>query len=165
MKKNLLLVLGLMITAIGVRAQNSDEKAVKEVIERIFKAMERGDSAMLHSAFHPTATGATIVRDKSGNPVLRREESMDAFYKMVGTPHKEVFYEEIWNVKVDIDGDFAQAWCDYAFYVDKNFSHCGADAFQLIKNKNGEWKIFHLADTRRREGCNVPQEIKDRRTK
>jgi hypothetical protein len=64
-------------------------------------------------------------------------------------------------VDIKIDGDFAQAWCDYAFYVGKNFSHCGVDAFQLHKTKEG-WKIFHLADTRRRSGCVVPKEIEDK---
>jgi hypothetical protein len=55
----------------------------------------------------------------------------------------------------------AQAWCDYAFYVDKSYSHCGVDAFQLFKGKDG-WKIFHLADTRRKTGCTIPKEIQDK---
>jgi hypothetical protein len=61
-------------------------------------------------------------------------------------------------MKIQIDGDFAQAWCDYAFYVGHRFNHCGIDAFHLIREKDG-WKIFHLADTRRKEGCHVPEEI------
>ena len=31
----------------------------------------------------------------------------------------------------------------------------------LVRTADG-WKIFHLADTRRREGCKVPQEIQDK---
>lgn len=147
------------------RAQSAEETAVGQVIAKVFKAMELGDSAMLHSTFYNPATGATVFKDKTGSPVLRLEDSMNDFYKAVGTAHKEKWYEETWNLKVAIDGNFAQAWCDYAFYVDKNFSHCGIDAFHLFKTKTGEWKIFHLADTRRKDGCDVPQEIKDRRTK
>jgi hypothetical protein len=79
----------------------------------------------------------------------------------VGKPHTEVWYEEIWNVKVQVDGEMAQAWCDYAFYIDKTFSHCGVDAFHLFKGKDG-WKIFHLADTRRKTGCTIPKEIQDK---
>jgi hypothetical protein len=139
----------------------NEEASVKDVITKLFKSMELGDSAMLRSTFYPHTTLATVIRDKSGNAVLRPESSIAEFAKAVGTPHKEVWHEEIWNVKVQIDGDLAQVWCDYAFYVDKNFSHCGVDAFQLIKSKDG-WKIFHLADTRRKAGCNVPGEIMEK---
>jgi hypothetical protein len=62
---------------------------------------------------------------------------------------------------VQIDGDFAQVWCDYAFYTDNTFSHCGIDAFQLHKGKDG-WKIFHLADTRRKDNCVIPQDIQNK---
>jgi hypothetical protein len=145
-----------------MRAQTStEETSVKAVVVKLFKAMELGDSAMLTSAFHKPVTLGTIVRDKNGNTVLRPESSIDEFAKAVGTLHKEIWHEEIWDVKVQLDGDFAQVWCDYAFYVDKTFSHCGVDAFHLIKTKDG-WKIFHLADTRRKTGCNVPREISDK---
>jgi hypothetical protein len=139
----------------------NEDTAVKDVVAKLFKAMELGDSAMLTSTFHKPVTLGTIVRDKSGNTILRPESSIDEFAKAVGTPHKEIWHEEIWDVKVQRDGDFAQVWCDYAFYIDKTFSHCGVDAFQLIKSKDG-WKIFHLADTRRKTGCNVPKGISDK---
>jgi hypothetical protein len=120
--------------------------------------MEKGDSAKVHSAFATQVTMATILRDKNNTPVIRNESSIADFLKAVGTPHSEIWYEEIWSVKVQIDGDFAQAWCDYAFYVGNTFSHCGVDAFHLFKGKDG-WKIFHLADTRRKDNCSIPADI------
>lgn len=158
----LVLSLVLIIGSTSTFAQAANEEAaVKEVITRLFKAMELGDSAMLRSAFHNPVTLGTIVQDKNGNTVLRPESSIDEFAKAVGTPHKDVWHEEIWDVKAQLDGNFAAVWCDYAFYAGKTFSHCGVDAFQLIKGKDG-WKIFHLADTRRKAGCNVPKEIADK---
>ena len=139
-------------------AQESD---VKKVVETLFMAMQKGDSALARSTFDSQVTTATIFKDKSGKTVVRREDGIDDFIKAIGTPHKEVWYEEIWNVKIQVDGDFAQLWCDYAFYVDKNFSHCGVDALQLYKTEDG-WKIFHLADTRRKTPCDVPKEIQDK---
>jgi hypothetical protein len=91
--------------------------------------------------------------------VLRQEDSVEDFIRAIGTPHEGTWYEEIWNLKINIDGDFAQVWCDYAFYVDNNFSHCGADAMQLV-HQHGEWRIFHLADTRRKSTCEVPEDVK-----
>jgi len=49
----------------------------------------------------------------------------------------------------------AQVWTEYAFYLNKEFSHCGIDAFQLVKDK--EWKIIHLIDTRKKMNCEKPK--------
>jgi hypothetical protein len=162
MKKFLLVCTLIAGSGTLVFAQtNSEEQQVKAVVYQLFKGFTFGDSAMVHSTFAHDVTMATAFRDKTGNPVLRRETSIAGMLKAIGTPHKEVWYEEIWNVKVQIDGDFAQVWCDYAFYTDKKFSHCGIDAFHLHKGKDG-WKIFHLADTRRTDNCVIPQDIQDK---
>jgi hypothetical protein len=135
-----------------------DEKEVAKVIYRLFNGMERGDSALVKACFSQHVTMATIRRDKDNNQLLQLESSLDGFLRAVGTPHPDVWYEEIWNVKIELDGDFAQAWCDYAFYAGNKFSHCGVDAFHLHRGKEG-WKIFHLADTRRDTACIIPKKI------
>jgi hypothetical protein len=142
----------------SVQAQTSDEKDIQAVVDQLFKGMEKGDSAMVHNAFTKEVTMATIFRDKTNNPVILNDNSLTEFTNAVGKPHKEVWYEEVWNMKINVDGDFASAWCDYAFYFDKNFSHCGVDAFHLFRTKEG-WKIFHLADTRRKSNCTIPADI------
>jgi hypothetical protein len=152
-----------IVFALTCNAQQAkDETAIKDVILRLFIGMEKGDSAMVRAVFTPQPTLATVLRNKNDEPVLRQESSLNEFLKAVGTPHKEVWYEDIWNIKIQMDGDFAQVWCDYAFYVDKTFSHCGVDAFQLHRGKDG-WRIFHLADTRRKTGCEVPSDINNKR--
>jgi hypothetical protein len=161
-QKLILTVVVGFIFMLPLNAQNTAEvEAVKAVVQRLFKGMELGDSAMVHSAFTAHPTMATVLRNKNNEPVLRQESSLDEFLKAVGTPHKEVWYEDIWNVQVQLDGDLAQVWCDYAFFVDKTFSHCGVDAFQLHKGKDG-WRIFQLADTRRKTGCEIPTEIQNK---
>lgn len=158
----LLLIFSLVLTGTSTFAQsNPEEQRVKEVIIQLFTGFEKGDSAMVHACFAKEVTMATALRDKAGNAALRRESSIEPMLKAIGTPHKEIWYEEIWNVKVEIDGDFAQLWCDYAFYIDNTFSHCGIDAFHLHKGKDG-WKIFHLADTRRKDNCVIPQDIQNK---
>jgi hypothetical protein len=139
----------------------SEEKAVQEVIQRLFKGMESGDSSVVHEVFTADATLVSVFRDKQGEPVLRRDESVKPFLKVIGTPHPQPYHEETWNMRIQIDGDLAQVWCDYGLYVGNQFSHCGVDAFHLHKTKTG-WKIFHLADTRRTVDCNVPQEIQNK---
>lgn len=153
------LLLILFTPALSVAQTSGEEDAVREVIHRLFRGMEKGDSAMVRAAFAEEVTLASVFRDKNMNPALRRESSLDDFLKAVGTPHQQTWYEETWGLTIQVDDDLAQAWCNYAFYLGNTFSHCGADAFQLHKGKNG-WKIFHLADTRRKEGCEVPADVK-----
>ncbi len=158
-KTRIYIIIGLsLLPSISVA---QDEDAVKEVIQRVFIAMEKGDSALLRSAFTGEATMATVFRNKEGEPMLRQEMGVQMFLNAVGNPHDDVWYEEIWNLQVKISDDLAQAWCDYAFYLGNTFHHCGVDAFQLFRSRDG-WKIFHLADTRRATGCEVPSNISDK---
>ena len=57
------------------------------------------------------------------------------FLLQLETPHKEVWDERIVDYKIEIDENLAQVWAPYEFYLDDKFSHCGVNAFQLIKNK------------------------------
>lgn len=147
----------LMAIHFTIQAQTEESK-IKEVIERLFKGMQVGDSAMVRSVFYKDVTMATVYRNRENVVVLRRESSIEDFVKSVGTPRADALNEEIWGLTIQLDGDFAQAWCDYAFYIGKKFSHCGVDAFHLYKTEGG-WKIFHLADTRRSANCNIPAGI------
>ena len=158
MQKPICLILLLIINITFLNAQTSEEANVAEVVNRLFTGMHNADSTMVRSVFANEVTMATSFRDKEGNPVLRREYSIKDFVKSVGKKQPEPLTEEIWNTKIQIDGDLAQVWCDYAFYIGIKFNHCGVDAFQLHKTQEG-WKIFHLADTRKKEGCVIPDEI------
>ncbi|MBX2962356.1 MAG: nuclear transport factor 2 family protein [Cyclobacteriaceae bacterium] len=151
------LILWLMIVPPLAKAQ-SDEAQIKAEIEKLFIGMKAADSTAVRSAFHDQVTLATVYRDKENAVKLRRESSVNDFIRSVGTQRADVLNEEIWGLIIQRDGDFAQAWCDYAFYVGKKFSHCGVDAFQFIKTNAG-WKIFHLADTRRVADCVIPDGI------
>jgi hypothetical protein len=143
--------------------QNPDsEKSIREPIDRLFLGMARGDSAMVHSCFAAQVTMASISKGKSGQPSIRYESGITDFLKAVGTPRAESLNETIWDLKVNVDGDFAQAWANYALFIGKQFSHCGVDAFHLVRGTDGQWRIFHLADTRQKEGCNIPDDIKKR---
>lgn len=152
-------ILSLILACKVAEAQIPDENAIEGVIRRLFTGMEKGDSAMVNSTFRSDVAFVTIYRDAQNSPRLEREHSSEEFLKAVGTPHAAVWYEEIWGLVVHIDGDFAQVWCDYAFYLGHTFSHCGVDAFQLHRETTG-WKIFQLTDTRRKAPCEIPETIR-----
>jgi hypothetical protein len=72
--------------------------------------------------------------------------------KSIGKKQPERIDEHIWNYEVQIDGSLATVWSEYTFYIGNRVSHCGVDAFQLFK-ADKTWKIFQIADTRRKEDC------------
>lgn len=159
MNKYLFLVIFLSSLKVTGQTTSDEGTAIMEPITRLFMGMNLGDSAMVHSAFTNKVSMATVSKDKSGIPQIRYESSLDGFLKAVGTPHDKAWNEPIWDVEVQIDGNMAQVWTKYAFYLGKTFSHCGVDAFQLFKAADGKWKIFNLADTRQKEGCQIPPSV------
>lgn len=154
-----ILFFSLMIS-FSLSAQQNEQVAIMEPINYLFEGMNKGDSALVHKAFMDDVAFATIGEDKEGNPRFSRGD-LNRFLVAMGTPRKVVYSEPIWDVKIEVDGNLAQVWAKYAFYLDKELHHCGVDAFQLFKTAGG-WKIFQLTDTRQTEGCNVPVAIQNR---
>jgi ketosteroid isomerase-like protein len=128
------------------------QEAAMQPIRQLFDAMRQGDGQALLDAFAEGATLHTAMAGKDGTPQLR-PESIAAFAESVAKPHDEPYDERLGQVRIRIDGHLATAWAPYHFYVGERFSHCGVNAFQLVNTTRG-WKILHITDTRRREGCN-----------
>lgn len=131
---------------------NKDSILVHKVIIKLFDGMREGDSAQVHSVFYDNVRMLTSFRLKTGESKLN-EDKLHGFLQVVGNGHQEIWDERISNTIIQIDGDLAQVWTDYSFFVDNKFSHCGVDAFQLVKDNSGQWKIINLIDTRRKTGC------------
>jgi hypothetical protein len=136
-----------------------DKSAILKPIDNLFDGMKTGDSAKVRTAFSANAILSGIEKDKQGSAKVSIA-SLENFLKAIGTPHKEVWNERVWGIVVQQDGELAQVWAQYAFYKGNTFSHCGVDAFQLLKEAGG-WKIITLIDTRRKENCNIPKAISD----
>ena len=128
-----------------------DTEAVKKVITTFFDGMRRGDSTMVRR----TLAQAAVFHGFSGKPgqaPTLEIENINEFLKAVGTPHAQVWDEQVKFERVLIDANLASVWAPYEFYLGSKFSHCGYDSFQLVKLADG-WKIAHIIDTRRKEKC------------
>lgn len=147
MKKLFILLLAVPFLSI---AQN-DSLAIRQAVQTLFDGMRKGDSAMVHAVFYPNAALQTAVKNKAGESQLLNE-NLQEFLNAVGTPHKEVWNELIWDYEIRIDGIMATVWAPYTFYLDEKLSHCGVNALTLMK-ADADWKIVSIIDTRRREGC------------
>jgi hypothetical protein len=133
-------------------AQSPAEREVQAVIDRLFDAMRRGDSAAARAVFHPEARLQTASARPDGTTL--RTASVDDFVRAVGSPRGEVWDERISDVVIFIDDPLATAWMRYAFYLGERLSHCGVNAFHLVRTGQG-WKVTQVTDTRRAE-CGPP---------
>ena len=130
----------------------SEEEKVKEVVNTFFTGFHARDSLMMKSVFHEDPVIQTVAKGEDGVPQLVNEELEKLLKGIVSIPLKTSFKEMLHEYVIKIDGDMANAWTPYSFYMNETFSHCGVNSFQLLK-QNEEWKIIYLIDTRRREGC------------
>lgn len=151
MKGTVIFALFLVCFGLQAFAQNDEESAIKKAVNNLFTGMKTGDSTLARSALATGAVMQTIV-NKEGK-VSVRNESVDNFIKLIGTPHKDQYDERIVFSKILIDGPLALVWTDYKFYLGDKFSHCGVNSFQLVKGDKG-WQIVYIIDTRRKDGCN-----------
>lgn len=136
----------------------AQEKEIMQVVQSVFDGMATNNGEMVKAAFTADAIMFTVAYDKD-NKVFKRQGSVEKFATAVSAPKEQAYNEPIWNEQVEIDGALASVWVDYAFYLGNTFHHCGVDAFHLMLTDEG-WKIFHLVDTRRTEGCKVPKTVK-----
>ena len=148
-----LLIYFVMISPL--QAQNHAEKALVEAqIYTLFDGMKLGDTAKVRSVFHADASLFSTRFDEAGNSILARID-LDKFILSIGENHSRVFDERLTKIDVYIDDNLAIAWTPYLFYIDDEFSHCGVNAFQMVKIDK-VWKIIHLVDTRRKDNCIEP---------
>ena len=149
MKKYLLVIVLVTVTA-QVKAQTAED-SVKAVINQLFTSMRNADSAGVVNCFSERNILQTIVRDKDGN-ISAKSDLVSNFGRSIAGLQKNAVDERIEFETIKIDGPLASVWTPYKFYFNGNFSHCGANSFQLLREKNG-WKIHYLIDTRRKEPC------------
>ena len=141
----------VLIAAPRLRAQDADRAAVLATVQKVFDAMRTRDTALLRQAFDSSARLAGV--SARGGPAAVRLTTPTAFgAAIVSAPAGNIWNERIWDPEVRIDGEVAQVWAYYTFHRNTAFSHCGVDAFMLLK-VGSEWKITQLADSRRTTGC------------
>jgi Putative lumazine-binding len=144
-----LLSLPSVVDAQASNAAPDERAAVLAVVQRLWDAMKARDTAMARSVFDSSAVLSRVVsRNGEARVQLTRvSEFIDALSRAT-----EPWNERMFSPEVRIDGPLASVWTEYDFHLGDKFSHCGVDAFQLLRTSAG-WKIVALSDTARREGC------------
>ncbi|QDK78120.1 nuclear transport factor 2 family protein [Spirosoma sp. KCTC 42546] len=142
----------LILACLPAFAQTSeDEAAVRTTIKLMFDGMRKADSTQIKNTFLPGATLQTIAKNKEG-AVSVRTDDMGKFAASVTKYPAFTLDERLSGMEIKIDAELATAWTPYVFYLKEAKSHCGVNAFTLVK-VNGNWKIQNIIDTRRKENC------------
>lgn len=129
---------------VDATAQNPTEVEVLAVVTTLFDAMREKDEVKLRSVFHADARLHRAGAPDRGTPI-------ETFIQTVlASPADldEVTFDE----QILVDGPLAVAWTPYNFFADGEFSHCGVDAFTMVRTAES-WKILQIVDTRVSEGC------------
>ncbi len=141
-------LLGMLLTAFayaslqaqGPSTSTSDpeREAVLTVIQAFFDTMAAKDVAGARRVVLPE--GRFHAVDQRDGKIRSGTFTNENYLKDLAAPNKPNVRERMWNPEVRIRGFIASVWTPYDFWTDGKFSHCGVDAFNLIKTDEG-WRI------------------------
>jgi hypothetical protein len=133
-----LLFIVFALGAAPSHAQSSaDRDAVLAALQVFFDTMTARDVEGARGILVPQGRFHVmdLVKPKGEPRSLANEE-----YLALLQSSKQTMRERIWNPDVRVHGPIASVWTPYDFWIDGKLSHCGVDAFELIKTTDG-WKV------------------------
>lgn len=141
----------LVIAGCGPRPAPTQEATPgsAEVIataQALFDALGSRDTAALRALMLPTGV---FVAAADGNV---RVSDVDQITASLGAEGPALL-ERMWDPEVRMNGGIATVWTAYDFHRDGAFSHCGIDAFQMVREANGTWRVASVIYTVQRDDC------------
>jgi hypothetical protein len=129
-------------TAAPPAASDAANRAtVIAAVESLFSAMRQRDTVLLKRLVLPDAQIVSI--DERRGAQAARTSTGAAFITAIAaaadTPN-----ERMWAPEVRLSANLATLWAPYEFHRGTTFSHCGHDAFHLIRQA-GEWRILAVS--------------------
>jgi ketosteroid isomerase-like protein len=136
----------------GARETTEQERdAVLATLQSFMDGLRMRDTAVMNqhvdsltrlTLIRPTREGGTRVVVMTGAEFIRA----------VTQPGQPGIDEPIRNPVVHVSGDLASVWAEYQVRRDTTVSHCGFDAFHLVR-RDGRWKLLNVSDTFQQTGC------------
>lgn len=149
------LLLGILLLMPGAAAAQAtgaaEEEAVLGAVQRLFDIMAERDTAAARQLLVPDGRFVVVRVGAGGDADGIRLMDHDDFVGLLGAG-SEPLLERMWSPEVRLHGSIAMVWTPYDFYRDGEFSHCGVDAFTLVKMDEG-WRIAGATYTIQTEGC------------
>ena len=151
MKLSLLLIILTFWSPI-ISQNDFNEAKAKQIIDIFFEGFHEADTLKMQSVIADHVTMQSVFTSENEGHIVRTDD-MNNFIKSVAMrPDTQKWEERLLNYSIQIDGNLAHVWTPYEFWFNDSFSHCGANAFTLVKTNEG-WKIIHVIDSRRKSDC------------
>lgn len=151
MKKILTAVIFTLAVSLSTFAQKTDDsKDALAVVNKLWEAMTAHKPAEIVALHTAEAQLVAIMKNKEGKTVIRTIKAAD-FANNFAEKKAEIL-EDMYAPKTEIFGDFAQVTGRYVFFVNGKISHCGVNAFHLVRT-DGIWKIAGASSTMEPQGC------------
>ncbi len=144
-----LLGLALLLGSAGPGRAQSPESTVIAAVQQLFDAMAARDTAAARAVLMPEGL-FFAVRTGAGEGAVSAMPYTDFLARLAVAAER--WLERMWEPQVLIHGPLAVVWTRYDFYRGDSFSHCGVDAFNMIRTAEG-WKIASAAYTVESDGC------------
>jgi hypothetical protein len=140
----------VLLTAAPSPAQTPEDEVV-EVVQRLLDAIGDRDSASFRSLVLPEMQNLVVYTEDDSVVIVRRQAEQTI--RSLGSAGPK-YLERMWEPTVLVSGPIAAVWTPYDFYRDGEFSHCGVDAFHLVRTSEG-WRIAAILYTvvRPQESC------------
>jgi hypothetical protein len=139
----------LILAPAPALAQDGEEEAVRHLAETFLGALSAADTASLSTLLAPDAMIYRVVEGEGGGTI--GATTREAFLSGLGGDNRSLL-ERMWEPTVLIQGRVAMVWTPYDFHLNGQFSHCGIDVFNLLKDQGG-WKVTSITYNVIREGC------------
>jgi hypothetical protein len=133
----------LPLLAPSSRAQGTDPNtmAAIAVADSVLAALSNGDNATLKRL---TLDSAIVGGAGARNGIER--VSLGSWARYTSRTGPSSFTERGFGATARVQDRVAQVWVPYDLYVGKTWSHCGVDAFTLLKSE-GRWRVASLVYT------------------
>jgi hypothetical protein len=143
------LVVPLGSGAPGLAGQDPGHE-ILHAIDELFDAMAAGDAERAGQVLLPEGQWISVRRGEDGADVVSVMPHRVFLVRLAES--RERWLERFWDPQIMVHGPIAVVWTPYDFYRDGEFSHCGMDAFTLVRGADG-WRIAGATYTVELDAC------------
>lgn len=124
--------------------EGGEKDLIVGVVQDFFQALEAREDVRLNRVLHEEAQ-LTRIDARGDTLTVSALEGAD-WISSVSEPGPPLI-ERMRDPQVHFSENLAQVWTYYTFYIGEELSHCGYDAFQLIKTDPEGWRILGVTYT------------------
>jgi hypothetical protein len=142
--KILITVLFTLSITFSVFTQTEDEKNALAVVNKMFTEMAN---------YNPTAIAELYTKDSNLTAIIKGKDGKNRIIAATGEDFSKNFAEKRGEIKEDMYAPEVKVYDDlavihgrYVFFVNGQISHCGTNAFHLVKTETG-WLIANASST------------------